>query len=158
DYYVEHQNKPLITLKQLYYSKLYPDINAWSVAQYQNSIPGRGEIRWEAMGSSQSGDITIERYLLHHSRYLELPLLYVYKARKERRSLLIWLGENGKATAQDWPNVTKYLDAGYDVVSIDPRGLGETRMPYKALSEDDPALAQMDFDHAYVSPLSGVLA
>ncbi len=68
------------------------------------------------------------------------------------------MGENGKATAQDWPNVTKYLDAGYDIVSIDPRGLGETRMPYKALSEDDPALAQMDFDHAYVSPLSGVLA
>jgi pimeloyl-ACP methyl ester carboxylesterase len=158
DYYVEHQNKPLITLKQLYYSKLYPDINAWSVAQYQDSIPGRGEIRWEATGSAQAGNVTIDRYLLHHSRYLELPLLYIHRAGKERRPLLIWLGENGKATAQDWPNVTKYLDAGYDIISIDPRGSGETRMPYKALSEDDPALAQMDFDHAYVSPLSGVLA
>src|SRR5437879_9287227 len=70
----------------------------------------------------------------------------------------MWLSENGKAAAQDWPNVTKYLDAGYDIISIDPRGLGETRMPYKALSEDDPALAQMDFDHAYVNTLSGVLA
>ena len=31
-------------------------------------------------------------------------------------------------------------------------------MPYKAISPDDPALAQLDFDHAYVNPLSGVLA
>jgi pimeloyl-ACP methyl ester carboxylesterase len=158
EYYVEHQPKLSVTFKQLYYSKLYPNINAWSVAQYQNSIPGRGEIRWESMGTSQSSDITIDRYLLRHSRFLELPLLYIHKAGKERRPLLIWLGENGKATAQDWPNVTKYFDAGYDIISIDPRGLGETRMPYKALSEDDPALAQMDFDHAYVNPLSGVLA
>src|SRR5438552_77058 len=158
DYYVEHQPKSSLTLKQLYYSKLYPNINAWSVAQYQDSIPGREEIRWESMGTSQSGDVTIDRYLLRHSRYLELPLLYIHRAGKVRRPLLLWLGENGKATAQDWPNVTKYLDAGYDIISIDPRGLGETRMPYKASSPDDPALAQMDFDHAYVNPLSGVLA
>src|SRR5439155_4394944 len=158
DYYVERQPKLSATIKQLYYSKLYPNMNAWSVAQYQDSIPGREEIRWESMGTSQSGDVTIDRYLLRHSRYLELPLLYIHRAEKVRRPLLIWLGENGKATAQDWPNVTKYLDAGYDIISIDPRGLGETRMPYKALSEDDPALAQMDFDHAYVNPLSGVLA
>jgi cephalosporin-C deacetylase-like acetyl esterase len=158
DYYVELQPKPSITLKQLYYSKLYPDINAWSVAQYQDSLPGRGEIRWQAMGSSQSGDVTIDRYLLRHSRYLELPLLYMHKTGKERHPMLIWLGENGKASAQDWSNVVKYLDAGYEILSIDPRGLGETRMPYKALSPDDPALAQLDFNHAYVSPLSGVLA
>src|SRR5207248_1464742 len=44
DYYVEHQPKSSLTLKQLYYSKLYPNINAWSVAQYQDSIPGREEI------------------------------------------------------------------------------------------------------------------
>ena len=31
-------------------------------------------------------------------------------------------------------------------------------MTYKAISSDDPALAQLDFDHAYVNPLSGVLA
>jgi hypothetical protein len=102
--------------------------------------------------------VSIDRYLLHHSRYLELPLLYIHKAGNDRRPILLWLGENGKAAAQDWPSVTKYLDAGYDIISIDPRGLGETRMRYKAVSEDDPTLAQMDFDHAYVSPLSGVLA
>jgi hypothetical protein len=31
-------------------------------------------------------------------------------------------------------------------------------MPYKAVSEDDPSLAQLDFDRAYVNPLSSVLA
>jgi hypothetical protein len=31
-------------------------------------------------------------------------------------------------------------------------------MPYKAISEDDPSLAQLDFDHAYVNPLSSILA
>jgi len=31
-------------------------------------------------------------------------------------------------------------------------------MPYKAVSEDDPTLAQLDFDHAYVNPVSSVLA
>jgi hypothetical protein len=36
--------------------------------------------------------------------------------------------------------------------------LGETRMAYKAESPDDPALAQMDLGHAYINPLSGVLA
>jgi hypothetical protein len=71
---------------------------------------------------------------------------------------LFLLGPKGKVTVDDWPEVKKYLDQGYDVVSIDPRGQGEARMPYKATSQDDPNLAQMDADLAYVSPISGVLA
>ncbi len=54
--------------------------------------------------------------------------------------------------------MAKYVEAGYDIVSIDPRGLGETRMRYKAVSPDDPALAKLDFDDAYQNSLSGVLA
>jgi hypothetical protein len=158
DYYVEHKNYPPTTLKQLYDSGLYPGIRSWRVARYAGVQPATGEIRWESLGSSQSVDVSIDRYLLHHSRYLEMPLLYIHKAGHDRRPVLIRLGENGKIAAQDWPSVTKFLDAGYDIVSIDPRGLGETRMRYKAVSEDDPALAKMDFDLAYVSPVSGVLA
>jgi hypothetical protein len=52
----------------------------------------------------------------------------------------------------------KHVADGYDVISFDFRGLGETRMPYKAISEDDPLLGQLDFDQAYVNPISGVLA
>ena len=46
---------------------------------------------------------------------------------------------------------------GYDIVSFDP-GVGETRMRYTAMSIDDPTLAAQDFDRAYETPLSGVLA
>jgi hypothetical protein len=54
--------------------------------------------------------------------------------------------------------VRKYITDGYDVVSFDCRGLGETRMRYTAESVDDPSLAIKDFDRAYVNPLSSVLA
>jgi pimeloyl-ACP methyl ester carboxylesterase len=158
EYYTQHADLPAKTLKQLYYSDLYPRINSWFVAEFQGEIPGREEIRWEARGSSQFEGITIDKYVLHHSKYLELPLLYFHKADGVQRPVALWLGKTGKATAQDWTSLTKYLDAGYDIVSLDPRGLGETRMAYKAASPDDPALAQLDFDRAYVSPVSGVLA
>src|ERR1700730_799751 len=119
DYYVEHKNHPPTTLKQLYYSDLYPGIQSWSIAKYQGADPTPREIRWEALGSSQAGDVRIDRYLLHHSHYLELPLLYIHKPGNHRRPVLLWLGKNGKSSAQDWPSVTKYLEAGYEIISID---------------------------------------
>jgi cephalosporin-C deacetylase-like acetyl esterase len=158
EYYTQHKSVPAKTLKQLYYSELYPRINSWSVAEFRGEIPGREQIRWEARGSSQFEGVTIEKYVLHHSKYLELPLLYFHKSDGGQRPVLLWLGENGKATAQDWPSLVKYVTAGYDVVSVDPRGLGETRMAYNAASPDESALAQLDFDRAYTNPLSGVLA
>jgi hypothetical protein len=157
DYYEEHKNRPAVDLKPLYYSNLYPGVKSWSVREYRGAIPNSDEVSWELKGTSRLGDVNIDRYVLHHSRYLELPLVHIHKL-TDRRPVLIWLGENGKATAADWPKLVRYLDAGYDIVSLDPRGLGETRMPYKAASPDDPSLAAMDFDHAYVNPLSGILA
>jgi len=158
DYFEEHKNRPAITLKGLYYSKDYPGINSWQVGEYDGAIPRRDEILWEQMGSTTAGGVSIDRYLLHHSRYLAMPLLYIHKLSSDHHRVLLWLGESGKVNASDWPNVTKYLDEGYNIVSIDPRGLGETRMPYKAASPDDPLLGQLDFDRAYVNPISGVLA
>jgi dienelactone hydrolase len=157
-YYQEHKNKSVETIKQLYFSETYPRVSSWSVTEFQGEITGRNEIRWQARGKSQFEGITIEKYLLHHSRYLELPLLHIHKEGHGDNPVLLWFGENGKATAQDWPVLAKYLDAGYDIVSLDPRGLGETRMPYKAVSPDDPSLAQVESKDAYANPLSGVLS
>jgi hypothetical protein len=157
-YYLAHKGGPAQTVKQLYYSDLYPKINSWSVNEYDGEIPGTDEIRWEARSKTQFGDVTIDKYLLHHSRYLSLPLIYIHKQDGVRRPVVLWLGESSKAAAPDWPSLNKYIDAGYDILSFDPRGLGETRMSYKAVSPDDPALAKLDFDHAYVNPLSSVLA
>src|SRR5207245_8633810 len=47
---------------------------------------------------------------------------------------------------------------GREVLSLDPRGLGETRMGYQAVSIDDPDLARLGEQAAYASPISGVLA
>jgi acetyl xylan esterase AXE1 len=158
EYYLEHKNQPATTLRQLYESELNQRISLWTVAEFEGKPSGRHEIRWEGRGSSDFEGVTIEKYSLHHSQYLELPLLYVHKAQRGRRKVMLWFGENGKATAQDWPAVSKYLAAGYDILSVDPRGLGETRMPYKAVSPDDPTLAQLDIEHAYLNPLSGILS
>jgi hypothetical protein len=158
DYYVEHKSASAPTLKQLYYSSSYPGISKWSVERYQGGVPRADEIQWESAGNAAFSGLSIDRYVLHHSRDLESPLLYIHKPGQDHNRILIWEGENGKVTANDWPEIQKYLDDGYDIVSVDPRGLGETRMPYKAASPDDPSLAQLDFDRAYLSPISGVLA
>jgi cephalosporin-C deacetylase-like acetyl esterase len=157
DYARDHKTGTLMTLKELYYSSRYPGIRDWKIAELNRGIPYQAEILWEAIGSSKSGDVVIEKYLLHHSRYLRIPVLWIHRENAERR-VVLWVGNRGKATAQDWPELSKLLDAGYGIVSFDPRGLGETRMPYKAASPDDPALAQMDFEQGYMSPISGVLA
>jgi hypothetical protein len=158
DFYLEHEAQPAPTLKQLYYSELYPGINRWRVAEFQGGFVAPNEIRWAAVGSSHWHDFMIDRYLLRHNRELEIPLLWIHGKDGIKHRVLFWNGENGKIASEDWPQVTQYLKSGYDIVSIDPRGLGETRMQYKAVSPDDPALAQLDFDRAYVNPLSSVLA
>ncbi len=158
DYYQEKKSKSAETIKQRYFSETYPRISSWRVTEFRGEVTDSSEIRWEPRGKSQFEGVTIEKYLLHHSRYLELPVLYFHKEGRKENPVLLWFGENGKATAQDWPVLAKYLEAGYDIVSPDPRGMGETRMPYKAASPDDPSLAQLDSERAYVNPLSGVLS
>ncbi len=158
DYYEQHKNHNAADLKALYDSGAHPEIKSWTVSEYQGTPAAEAEIRYELTGTSNSGDMAIDKYVLHHSRNLGMPLLWIHKLGQQTRPALLWLGNAGKATATDWPELKKYIDGGYDIVSIDPRGLGETRMRYKAVSPDDPALAHMDFDQAYESPLSGVLA
>jgi predicted dienelactone hydrolase len=158
DYYKEHRTRPTQSLQQLYHGNGYPEIAAWEVRKYDSIAPAEREIAWESAGSSPFEDVSIDRYVLHHNGNLVMPLLHIHRAANQSRRWLLWFSKNGKAGANDWGEIVKYLDAGFDIVTSDFRGLGETRMPYKAVSEDDPSLAQLDFDHAYVNPLSSVLA
>jgi pimeloyl-ACP methyl ester carboxylesterase len=158
-YYEEHKLEPHETLKTMYRSNQFRDVGAWTVKKYAGTAPAPSEISWQSLGTSRWEGVNIDRYLLRHSQYLEMPLLWIHKKNGEQhRPVLFWLSETGKATEKDWPQLSKLLAAGYNIVSFDPRGLGEDRMSYKAASPDDPALAQLDFDHGYVNPLSGVLA
>jgi hypothetical protein len=110
------------------------------------------------MGNNKVEGIHIDRYLLHHSTYLEMPLLHFYKDGGSPRGSVLWLSVVGKATEKDWPEFHRLIDEGYEVFSFDLRGLGETRMNYRAISPDDPGLVQGNFDQAYVHPLSSVMA
>ncbi len=158
EYYGEHKTGPGRSLAEEYRGDRYPGVKDWKLSEYSGSLAGEGEITWEFKGSSVAAGVSIDRYLLRHSKLLEMPLLYIHKPATEKRRVLLWFSEKGKATAADWPELKNYVDAGYDIVSFDSRGLGETRMPYKAVSPDDPALGSLDFDQAYVNPISGVLA
>src|SRR5437660_11346927 len=86
-----------------------------------------------------------------------MSLLYIPRSAADKRTVLLWFSGNGKASAANWPEIKKYIDEGYDIVSFDFRGLGENRMSYTAVSPDDPALGALDFDHAYVNSISSVL-
>jgi hypothetical protein len=158
DYYREHQIRSTQSIRQLYNGSGDPEIATWDVRKYDDVAPAEREIAWEGAGTRRFEDVSIDRYVLHHSHNLVMPLLHIHRAANQGHRWLLWFSKNGKAVTSDWPEVVKYLDAGYDIVTFDFRGMGETRMPYKAVSEDDPSLAQLDFDHAYVNPLSSVLA
>jgi pimeloyl-ACP methyl ester carboxylesterase len=157
-YYDEHKNRHGGTLAQNYFSDGYSGINKWQVAEDTGLQPVKDLISWESLGSTTAGDVSIDRYLLRHTGQLEMPLLHIHKSSEGQRELLLWFHDDGKATSENWAEIKKYLDKNYDVISIDFRGLGETKMPYKAISPDDPAMAQLDFDQSYVHPLSSVLA
>jgi len=159
DYYEERKASSALDLTKEY-RKRAPSISVekWSVTEFDNVPPGEGRISWEFSGSTKFAEVLIDKYILHHSRLLEMPLLHIHKASNERKDILLWFSEKGKATAGDWPGIEKFLQSGYSIVSFDFRGLGETRMPYSAVSPDDPMVGKLDFDHAYMNPVSGVLA
>ena len=157
DYSIAHKAAAPTSLKSLYFSEGYANVNRWGVAEDVGAVVTGDAVTWQKTGSADFQSVIIDKYVLRHSRFLEMPLLYVHRATRSPR-LLVWFGPSGKASAENWPDLVKALQAGYDVLTIDPRGQGETRMPYKAVSPDDPKLAELPFERAYVSPLSGVLA
>jgi dienelactone hydrolase len=145
------------TIGELYRGEGYPRVRDWPVVAFSGVAP-RDAIAWEAAGRDRVGAATIDRYRLHHSGGLVIPLVYVRREGAPRRELLVRLSLEGKIGPDDWPEIEARLAEGHEVISFDPRGLGETRMRYKAASIDDPALAPADEAAAYASPLSGVLA
>jgi pimeloyl-ACP methyl ester carboxylesterase len=159
DYYEERKPSSTMSLAKEY-RKGGPSMSVekWSVIEFDHVPPGESRISWEFVGSTNFSDVLIDKYILRHSRLLEMPVLYIHRRSNERKEILFWFSDTGKATPGDWPDVEKFLQSGYSIVSFDFRGLGETRMPYTAVSPDDPMLGKLDFDHAYTNPLSGVLA
>ena len=163
DYHRATRGSGAGTLGALYRSASFPRIDAWPVVPWDRVTP-RAAIAWEARGTTAVGGISIDRYVVRHSGGLVMPLLHVHPTGVEHptatpaRPVLLDLSLDGKATPADWAALRARLDAGFDVVSFDLRGTGETRMRYRAASVDDPTLAPADEEAAYADPLSGVLA
>jgi hypothetical protein len=155
DYYRAHGDRQVPTISGLYRGAGYPGINQWRVAPYRGANTTGRAILWEAAGAATVDGVAIDKYVLHHSDGLVMPLLHLHGPGRSGR-VLLWIGDHGKANAGDLETVKKHIADGYDVVSFDGRGLGETRMRYTAESVDDPSLAMKDFDRAYVNPLSSV--
>lgn len=158
DYYTEHKGRPAESIRQLYFGEGYPGIRSWTLVPFDNVAPAIKAIAWENAGTSTFQDIAIDRYVLHHSQNLVMPLIHIHKTTGQSKNWLLWFSKDGKAGANDWADIVKQVNAGCDVISFDFRGLGETRMSYKAVSGDDPSLALMDESQAYANPLSSVLA
>jgi hypothetical protein len=144
-------------ITELYRGPGYPGIADWPVVPFAGTAP-REAIAWEAAGEDRVGDAVVARYRIRHSGGLVLPLVHVHRPGASSGAVRLRVGLGGKLDASEWPGVEAALAEGADVVSFDPRGLGETRMRYRASSVDDPALAPADEAAAYADPLSGVLA
>jgi len=158
DYYEEHKSLKHATLREHYKNHHPTNYKDWTVSEFRGVPPTERQILWEMIGSTKVKDISLDKYLLHHDKLLQMPLLFIHKDSTQKRDVLLWLGDHGKATGPNWPQIQAQLDAGFDVLTFDFRGWGETRMQYTAVSPDDPALGKLDPEHAYSNSISGVLA
>ncbi len=158
EYYEERKSESRGTLTREYRRGQGTSIAQWNVVEFDGTPPKDQQILWELRGSTKINDVFVDKFLLRHSRTLEMPLLFLHKESKEKRDVLLWFGKNGKAGPSDWRTLGKYIEAGSDVVTFDFRGMGETRMPFTAVSPDDPTLGKLDFDRAYANSISSVLA
>jgi dienelactone hydrolase len=158
DYYRARRGHEPATIAGAYFDDRYPGVRDWSVRPDDGSATTARAILWQAAGSTTVDDLTIDRIVLHHSGGLVMPVLHVHGPAPGRLGVLLWFSDRGKADAGDWDTLRARVAEGYDVVSFDARGLGETRMRYIATSIDDPSLGTLGYEHAYVSPISGVLA
>src|SRR5882724_7952683 len=155
EYYEERKSVNHAALGEEYKKYQSAHNKDWAIAEFQGAPPAERQILWEMIGSTRVQDVILDKYLLHHNKLLQMPLLFIHKDSPQKRDVLLWLGDQGKATALDWPQIKKQLEAGYDVVTFDLRGWGETRMQYTAVSPDDPSLGKLDPAHAYANSISG---
>ena len=158
EYYEGRKASSKLDLFRAYQHGERTRIADWSVAEFKGAPAGYNQILWESRSTANKSRVLVDKFILHHSGGLKMPLLFIHQDSNETRDALLWIGEAGKATSADWGELQKRLSEGYDIVTFDFRGMGETRMQFTAVSRDDPTLGKLDFDQAYANAISGVLA
>ena len=96
DYFEEHKSRRTTIAKE-YFANGYSEIKSWSVGEHKGGETPAGTIHWKLVGSTRFKDVLIERYILHHSGQLEIPLLHFHKDTSAKRDVLLWFQEDGKA-------------------------------------------------------------
>jgi pimeloyl-ACP methyl ester carboxylesterase len=158
EYYEERKATVRKNLATAYRESKPKEFEEWTTTEFNGTPATDNQITWESAGTATVGEFQVDKYILRHSKLLVMPLLYIHKLSGKQGDALLWFKETGKASSSDWPQIEALLRSGHDIVTFDFRGLGETRMAYTAVSPDDPLLGKLDFDHAYMNPISGVLA
>lgn len=129
------------------------------IVEDDDAKPPRRAIAWTRVSSAEWEGVTIDRYMLRHSDRLEIPVLHVRRkaATGKAGRALLSVGLHGHIEPSDWTAVVKQLDAGFDVVSFDLRGTGESRIAYKVNSElPEPKVTDERLIYAF--PTGSVLA
>lgn len=156
-YLLERKDRIKKNLGELYYGDYYPGIKNWPVTPYDSKKPLRN-IAWEASGTSSFDSFDIDRYIIHHSGNLLMPLVYIHNPKAASKKALMIFGPNGKVTSTDWPEIKKYLADGYDIVSFDFRGTGEDMMRYSTAPLDQKLPAVEALLNNYYDSRSSVMA
>ena len=149
--------RPALRMADLYLGEGYPGIASWPVVEHGGTATA-GAIAWEAKGGFTVDGVRVNRYALHHSRRLVIPVLHVHRPGAAAARTVLDVALAGKVSPADWAEIRGWVGAGDEVLSFDLRGAGETRMRFRTGPADDPLTAQVDDLTAYASPISGVLA
>ncbi len=157
EYYLDHKDRKTATLPEMYRSTGYPGIDRWTTETFKGFAP-ENQISWEQRGNSQLDGAIVDRYLLHHSGVLSLPLLHIRRPGTPSAKTLLWFSLEGKVAASTWPEVLKFVENGYQVLSFDFRGLGEDLMRYSTTSVDEARLPKNGMGRPDYNPLNSVVA
>ena len=114
---------------------------AWSAGALYRALAPDASYTSEAPGTTEHEGVVIDRYRLLHRGRLAIPLLHVRKRSGASPRAVIEFGLEGKAGPSQWRSLLEHVNAGRDVVSFDPRGLGETRMHHRTAAGEDPVAA-----------------
>lgn len=156
EYFLEQQNKEASSVSSRYYGKGYPNIKNWSVSEYKGQP--EENIAWQKINNYEFEKIQIDHYLVHHTNNFQIPVLYFHSAKNSNGKTILWINLDGKASQQNWAQVSNIVNKGDNVISFDFRGTGEDRMLFEATPVQYLQFAKMDSTQIYYNSLSSVFS
>jgi len=63
----------------VHYKNHSADYKDWTVSEFRGAPPSERQILWEMTGSTKVRDVSLDKYILHHDKLLQMPLLFIHK-------------------------------------------------------------------------------